>query len=86
LFHFDMFCHTYRLRLIKHVDFLKISGMQSVNINSMGFFGINLIRLYGHLIFMCTIDINQIVQSRNCYLCRFTIFVRYLPSGYSDAK
>jgi len=35
---------------------------------------------------MCTTDINQIVQSRNCYLCRFTIFVLYLLSGYSDAK
>jgi len=35
---------------------------------------------------MCTIDINQIVQSCNCYLCRFTIFVLYLFFGYSDAK
>ena len=37
-------------------------------------------------IFMCTTDINQIVQSCNCYLCRFTIFVLYLFFGYSDAK
>ena len=35
---------------------------------------------------MCTTDINQIVQSPNCYLCRFTIFVLYLLFGYSDAK
>jgi hypothetical protein len=57
--------------------------MQFVNINSMWFFGINLIRLYGHLIFMCTIDINQIVQSLLVILMPNNVFL-WFPLVFMD--